>query len=84
MELAALLKRCSLLISCDSGPMHLAVSVGTPVVALFRNDLPGKGAQRWGPWGEGHTVIEKGRLEDISVDELLEAVRRQCDKEKKG
>ena len=75
MELAALLKRCSLLISCDSGPMHLAASVGTPVVALFRNDLPGKTARRWGPWGEGHTVIEKSSLNDISVDEVIETVK---------
>ena len=81
-ELAALLKRCSLVISGDSGPMHLAASVGTPVVALFRNDLEGKTAKRWGPWGEGHLVIEKAKLNDISVDEVLEAVRRQCGKEK--
>jgi hypothetical protein len=45
------------------------------VVVLFRNDLPGKSAQRWGPWGEGHTVIEKGRLEDISVEEVLDKAR---------
>ncbi|MFH1397232.1 MAG: glycosyltransferase family 9 protein, partial [Candidatus Omnitrophota bacterium] len=83
VELAALLKRCSLLVSCDSGPVHLAASVGTPVIALFRNDLPGKTAQRWGPWGEGHVVIEKANLADISVDEALEAVRGKCDKEKK-
>jgi len=31
----ALLSRCSLLISNDSGPLHLGVAVGTPVVALF-------------------------------------------------
>jgi len=82
-ELAALLQRCSLLISCDSGPAHLAAAVGTPVIALFRNDLPGKTARRWGPWGEGHVVIEKSSLNDISVDEVLKAVRRQCDKDKK-
>jgi len=84
LELAALLKHCSLLVSCDSGPVHLAASVGTPVIALFRNDLPGKTALRWGPRGEEHVVIEKSSLEDISVDEVLEAVRRQCEKEKKG
>jgi len=61
LELAALLKRCALLISCDSGPVHLAASVGTPVVALFRNDLPGKTAQRWGPWRSG-----RHRLNGIS------------------
>ncbi|MHB8155409.1 MAG: glycosyltransferase family 9 protein [Candidatus Omnitrophota bacterium] len=75
VELAALLKHCSLLISGDSGPMHLAAAVGTPVVALFRNDLPGKTARRWGPWGEGHVVIEKGNLLDISVEEVFDKVK---------
>lgn len=75
VELAALLKRCSLLISCDSGPMHLAASVGTPVIALFRNDLPGKTARRWGPWGEGHLIIEKPNLNDITVNEVFNKVR---------
>ncbi|MBU0548539.1 MAG: glycosyltransferase family 9 protein [Candidatus Omnitrophica bacterium] len=75
VELAALLKRCSLLVSGDSGPVHLAASVGTPVIALFRNDLPGKTARRWGPWGEGHVVIEKGNLENISVEEVVEAIK---------
>ncbi len=74
-ELAALLKRCSLLVSGDSGPVHLAAAVGTPVVALFRNDLPGKTARRWGPWGEGHIVIEKSSLEDISVEEVLDKAK---------
>ncbi|MDD5097711.1 MAG: glycosyltransferase family 9 protein [Candidatus Omnitrophica bacterium] len=77
VELAALLKRCSLLISCDSGPVHLAASVGTPVVALFRNDLLGKTAKRWGPWGDGHVVIEKGNLLDISVDEVFDKVKQR-------
>ena len=76
VELAALLKRCSLLISCDSGPMHLAAAVGIPVVALFRNDLPGKTARRWGPWGDGHTVIEKANLADIRVEEVLEVIKK--------
>lgn len=75
VELAALLKRCALLISCDSGPVHLAAAVGVPVIALFRNDLVGKTAKRWGPWGEGHTVIGKSSLEGISVDEVLETVK---------
>lgn len=77
VELAQILKQCRLLVTCDSGPMHLAVAVGTPVVALFRNDLPGKTARRWGPWGEGHTVIEKSNLNDITVEEVLGIVRNK-------
>lgn len=77
---AALLKKCRFLISNDSGPVHLACAVGTPVIALFRNDIPAKSARRWGPWGEGHIVIEKNNLADITVDEVLskieEAVNR--------
>ena len=35
VELAAVLKRLALLITGDTGPMHLAAAVGTPVVAVF-------------------------------------------------
>ena len=70
-QLAALLGKCSLLISGDSGPVHLAACVGTPVLALFRTDLSGKTAKRWGPWGKGHAVIERGSLLAISVEEVF-------------
>lgn len=71
VELAGVLKNCSLLISCDSGPAHLASCVGTPALVLFRLDLAGKTAKRWGPWGKGHYVIEKDRLFDITVEEVF-------------
>jgi lipopolysaccharide heptosyltransferase II len=34
-ELAALISRCSLYISNDTGPMHIAAALKTPLVALF-------------------------------------------------
>jgi len=34
-QLAAVLKRCDVVVSNDTGPMHMAVSVGIPVVAIF-------------------------------------------------
>ncbi len=71
LQLAALLKRCRLLITADSGPMHLAASVGTPVIAIFRNDIAGKTPKRWGPSGGGHVVIEKDNLSAISAQEVL-------------
>lgn len=75
LELATVLKKSALLISGDSGPAHLACSVGTPVIALFRNDIPGKGPKRWGPWGDKNIVIEKKNLSDISVEEVLKKVK---------
>ena len=43
--LAASLARAQLLIACDSGPVHLAAAVGTPVLALFGPTS----TVRWGP-----------------------------------
>lgn len=34
-ELASLIKLCDVLLTNDSGPMHIAAAVGTPLVALF-------------------------------------------------
>lgn len=76
-ELAALLKKSKLLISGDSGPVHLACALGIPVTAIFRSDIPGKTAKRWGPWGVGHTVIEKNNLSDIAVDEVFKKAKEK-------
>ncbi|MCM8800641.1 MAG: glycosyltransferase family 9 protein [Candidatus Omnitrophica bacterium] len=74
-ELASLLKKCRLLVSGDSGPVHLAICVGIPVIALFRNDIPAKSAKRWGPWGKGHIVIEKSNLSEITVEEVFDKIK---------
>jgi len=39
-QLAALLSQCKAFIANDSGPMHLAASVGTPVIAIFGSTDP--------------------------------------------
>ena len=51
----ALLKQSAMLITGDSGPMHLAAAVGTPVVAMF-----GPTTRHWGffPEGDRHKIIE--------------------------
>ena len=58
-ELAALLRRCRLLISNDSGPVHVAAAVGTPVVDIFGRNQAGLSPLRWGPLGEGHVILHK-------------------------
>lgn len=55
LQLGALLERCEVCLTCDSGPMHIAAAVGTPNVALFGPTSP----IRHQPYGTGHTVIEK-------------------------
>lgn len=55
-HLAALCHRAAVVLSTDTGPMHLAVAVGTPVVALFGPTA----SNRTGPFGSQHTVIRAG------------------------
>jgi heptosyltransferase-2 len=58
-ELAALLRRCRLLLSNDSGPVHIAAAVGTPVVDIFGRNQAGLSPLRWGPLGSGHIILHK-------------------------
>ena len=55
-HLAALISACDVYIGNDTGPMHIAAAVGTPVVALFgsTNHI------RSGPYGDAHTVVQSG------------------------
>jgi len=53
---AGMLKRCHLLISNDSGLMHVAVALGTPVIALFGPSDPGRTA----PYSPDAAIIRAG------------------------
>lgn len=53
-EFSALVSRCDLFLCHDSGPMHVAAAVGTPVVAL----LSSQNAAIWRPFGKGHTILQ--------------------------
>jgi lipopolysaccharide heptosyltransferase II len=56
-QLAALLSRLTLLISNDSGPLHLAAAMCTRVVGIYGPTRP----ELQGPWGDGHgTVVKTG------------------------
>ncbi len=54
-HLAAVLERADLLITGDTGPMHLAIAVGTPVVALF---LASALCFETGPYSAGNIVLQ--------------------------
>jgi ADP-heptose:LPS heptosyltransferase len=51
--LLAMLARAKLLITNDTGPLHLAAALGTPTVSFFGPETP----ERYGPPGDGHTVL---------------------------
>jgi len=85
--LAALYAKADVVISTDTGPMHLAVSVGTPVVALFGPTA----SWRTGPYGSSHQVVTAGQkcapcfkrhcptidcMALISVDQVFDAVSK--------
>ncbi len=66
-ELAALLQQARLAVTTDTGPMHLAAALGTPVAALFGPTAP----WRTGPFGKGHEVVR------LALD-CSPCFRRQC------
>jgi lipopolysaccharide heptosyltransferase II len=88
--LAALYEKTALVISTDTGPMHLAAAMGTPVVAIFGPTAP----WRTGPYGSGHRVVRADSecspcfkrqcetidcMHQISVDQVFDAVSKIID-----
>ena len=65
--LTELLRLSDVLLTNDSGPMHLAAAVGTPAVAFFGATDP----ERTGPYGDRHTVIR-------TTCDLTPCFSRQC------
>jgi ADP-heptose:LPS heptosyltransferase len=54
-QLAALLRHVRLLITNDTGPMHVAAAVGTRVLCISSGPVT---ASETGPYGAGHVVVE--------------------------
>ncbi len=59
MQLAAVLQKAVVFISNDSGPVHIATAVGTPVIDIFGRAEPGLSPLRWGPLGPNDIVIHR-------------------------
>lgn len=90
-ELACLIKDCDLLITNDSGPMHIADAFQTPLIALFGST----DEELTGPYGQARNVIHKHVscspcfkrvcpidfrcMKEISVDEVLEKAKNWLD-----
>jgi len=50
-----LYRHAGVMVTGDSGPMHIAAALGTRLIALFGPTLP----ECTGPWGPGHRIIQK-------------------------
>jgi lipopolysaccharide heptosyltransferase I len=90
-DLCSIARHARIVVSGDTGPLHLAAAVHAPIVALFGPTL----ASRNGPWSPADVVVERtntceclyqrqcrrtsGRpcIESIEVDEVMQAVRRR-------
>jgi heptosyltransferase-1 len=91
LELTAVLRRARLVVAADTGPLHLAGAVGTPVVGIFGPTDPARN----GPWGLADRVvrhapscapchkrqcaIHDGVMGTIEVEEVIAAVDQRLD-----
>lgn len=91
-DLAALMRAARVIVAGDTGPLHLAAAVGTPVVGIYGPTDPARN----GPWSaDDECVSRRGVCEcyhkrtcvaarwcllDISVEEMASAVERRVER----
>jgi heptosyltransferase-1 len=90
LDLFAIARHARLVVSGDTGPLHMAAAVGTPVVALFGPTF----VERNGPWDRNDVAITRAQrcvchyerrcrlgqpcIEDIGVAEVVTAVESRA------
>ncbi|MFI5167701.1 MAG: lipopolysaccharide heptosyltransferase I [Thermoanaerobaculales bacterium] len=80
VELAALLAACRVVVGGDTGPVHLAASLGVPTVAIFLASDPERNAPRGravrlvcgAATGGARSYARRKRVREVSVAEVLE------------
>lgn len=91
VEMLTLARAARVVVSGDTGPLHLAAAVGTPVVGLFGPTPPGRN----GPWAAADRVVSRHEacrcvfkrtctadtwcLGRITVDDVADAVVRRLE-----
>lgn len=89
-ELICLIDECDVLVSNDSGPMHIAAALDTPLVALFGST----DEDVTGPYGKPSSILRHKTdcspclkrvcpidfrcMMQITVEEVAEKVRKKC------
>jgi len=87
-HLIALLRRARFLVAGDTGPLHLAVAIGTPVIALYGPTDPARN----GPYSTTDVILRNAKPDEttyrrgkdysrsmlaISVEEVMNAIERR-------
>ena len=73
----ALIKSADIVLSNDSGPMHLAAALNKPTLALFGPTNP----NRFGPWGQLDRVLmaPDGDLRNLTISKVKEQTEREIE-----
>jgi lipopolysaccharide heptosyltransferase I len=70
-ELAFVLRQAKLVIGADTGPLHLAAALGTPLIGLYGPTDPARN----GPYGQLDRIVSSyattRSMHDIAVDDVL-------------
>lgn len=66
LELGGVLQRADLVVTVDSGPMHMASAAGTPCLAIFGPTDP----LRVGPFGDQHRILRESRVQTYSKQDM--------------
>lgn len=73
-ELAWILRRARLVIGADTGPLHLAAALGTPLVGLYGPTDPARN----GPYGQLDRVVQSftttKSMQSIAVDDVMRLI----------
>jgi heptosyltransferase I len=93
-DLASLMGGAALVVSGDTGPLHIAAAMGAPIVGLFGPTRP----ERNGPWNpDDETISRAGQcqchhkrqcqigspcIDDITLDEVVQAADRRLARER--
>jgi len=93
LQFIALAGQARLLIGGDTGPLHLAAAVGTPIVALFNADDPRNTPERNGPFNPADIILcgprrakqaghakDLNYLEGVSVESVVKAALERLGK----
>lgn len=59
---AAIIKSCSILISPDTGSLHVASAMKVPTIAVMEERFFKYHSQRWAPWGVPYVIVKKPEI----------------------